>query len=219
MYERITYELKKQLAGRRLDITIMGTLSFIVICYCITIGALHIVENTTAMVLSYAILFIVGMISSYMATFIAIRKTAKLKLSDIIKFKIVQHNLRIIYQSDINVLKVVLLKNEINTRPKIQEAIKHFQMELIRKKKKEVGIYSIISLSVAFFGILFSGITKDLQTIWGLGAVLGLCLILIIFFYLGLKSIYKSSFYNISQYALYERIESALSEIWMKKLI
>lgn len=120
------------------------------------------------------------------------------------------------HEKDINILIQLLKSHEVNTRPKVLEVLRHYQCLLPRKTIGSSHIISIVALCISTLAFVFSeNFSTSFQN--QIISIISILMILIIYYFVyGLN---KYVFHYFGESALYERIESALSEIWIKSLI
>lgn len=119
--------------------------------------------------------------------------------------------LDLIHKSDIKILKDILKEHNINTRPKMQEAIRHYQT-LLPRKITSSNFLSVLAFSISVLSLLFSDFV--LASKENMQEVLAI-IIIIALGYLAVRIINKNYFKFLSKEDLYGRIEASLSEIFM----
>lgn len=117
-----------------------------------------------------------------------------------------------IHNEDIQTLKQILKEHKINTRPKIEEAIKHYQCLLPRKTSQTGQLLSILALVISMLALLVS--ETVIASAENVGFILEIILTVIIV-YAVISLIEKNIFRVFGKDALYTRIEDSLSEIFM----
>ncbi len=220
-YERIKNVFKNELLDRKLNRNILISFVALLVIYVISYVVLWSIFKHWAIMLSTILIFIVlFLITAYSIMFFTVKKNINLNIKDYFHPKQTLNLLKSISKKDVQILLPIAKSHGINTRPKVQEAIRHYQLLLLRKSNKGFAIISIISLTLSIFSIIISGINyesdKDfiILIVWLFSLV-----ILVTLACIGVKFLYRTTFYDLSDYVLYERIEEALSEIWMNKLI
>lgn len=117
-----------------------------------------------------------------------------------------------IHDDDIKILKEILEEHKINTRPKIEEAIRHYQCLLPRKTVPTGRLISILALVISVLALLVNEtVIKSVENI----KFILLILFTVILFYGIVWLIGNTIFRVFGKDALYTRIEDSLSEIYM----
>ncbi len=117
-----------------------------------------------------------------------------------------------IHSDDIKILKEILEKHKINTRPKVEEAIRHYQCLLPRKVSQSGQLLSILAFVISVLALLVT--ETVMQSVENVGFILGIILTVILIYAL-VRLIEKNIFRSFGKDALYTRIEDSLSEIFM----
>ena len=119
--------------------------------------------------------------------------------------------LDLIHKSDIKILKDILKEHNINTRPKMQETIRHYQT-LLPRKIASSNFLSILAFSISVLSLLFSDFVlaskENMREVFAI-------IIIIALGYCAVHMISKNYFKFLSKEDLYGRIEASLSEIFM----
>lgn len=117
-----------------------------------------------------------------------------------------------IHNEDIQTLKQILKKHKIDTRPKLEEVIKHYQCVLPRKVEQSGQLLSILAFVISVLALLLSEtVMKSAENI----AEVILILVMVALLYLIAQSFNRNVLKVFSKKSLYERIESSLAEIFM----
>ena len=117
-----------------------------------------------------------------------------------------------LHDEDIKILKAILEEHKINTRPKIKEAIKHYQCLLPRKILQTGQFFSFLAFVISTLALLVS--ETVIASAENVGFILGIILTVIIV-YAVISLIEKNIFRVFGKDALYTRIEDSLSQIFM----
>ena len=117
-----------------------------------------------------------------------------------------------LHEEDIKILKAILEEHKINTRPKIEEAIKHYQCLLPRKISQTGQLLSILAFVISTLALLVS--ETVIASAENVGFILGIIFMITIFYAL-VRFIEKNIFRVFGKDAFYTRIEDSLSEIFM----
>ena len=221
MYSQIFQKFNSKLTDRKLDVQINIITSIFSIIIITSIIMLSIfTKSWIAILLCDLSLLICLFLAIYIAVFESVNKKIKINAKDFFNMKKIFNLLGTAQPKDTEILIEILKETEINTRPKVQEAIRYFQNILIRKTHKGIDFLPILSIAISIMGIATSSLvvasTKDwlfFFIVFTVFVILSLCICIFA------KMIYKTAYYSTSEYAVYERIEIALSEIWMKQLI
>ncbi len=122
----------------------------------------------------------------------------------------------VMHKKDIKILINILKNAGVNTRPKVLEVLRHYQICLPRKIIGGSQIISILALTISTLAFVFS----DILSMSFESQIMTLIIIMfVLFIYLFGYVLNKRIFHYFGEAALYIRIESAVSEIWMKSLI
>ena len=122
----------------------------------------------------------------------------------------------VMHKKDIKILINILKNSGVNTRPKVLEVLRHYQICLPRKIIGGSQIISILALTISTLAFVFS----DILSMSFESQIMTLIIIMfVLFIYLFGYVLNKRIFHYFGEAALYIRIESAVSEIWMKSLI
>ena len=117
-----------------------------------------------------------------------------------------------IHNEDIQTLKQILKKHKIDTRPKLEEVIKHYQCVLPRKVEQSGQLLSILALVISVLALLLSEtVMKSEENIAGVILIL----VMVALLYLIAQYFNRNVLKVFSKDSLYERIESSLAEIFM----
>lgn len=120
------------------------------------------------------------------------------------------------HDNDIKLLVTILKDNGINTRPKVLEALRHYQCLLPHKVSGSTSIFSILALCISVLAFVFSDYFLKSETNRIITAVI---IILVVLIYVAIYQLNSKVFRYIGENALNERIEMAISEIWIKSMI
>lgn len=122
----------------------------------------------------------------------------------------------VMHKKDIKILINILKNSGVNTMPKVLEVLRHYQICLPRKIIGGSQIISILALTISTLAFVFS----DILSMSFESQIMTLIIIMfVLFIYLFGYVLNKRIFHYFGEAALYIRIESAVSEIWMKSLI
>lgn len=218
MYFEIENEFKRNSTIRTSQLLlVLGSMLLSSICTFIT----ELLANEENYANIYMCVLLVGLVFFYIICycymfFKGIKKQQRtLKTFFQIK-KTIQAYKSTIHNIDINLLNKILKSHEINTRPKVEEAIRHYQCLLPRKINQSGQLTSLLALVISFLALLSS--ETILNSLESARFILGVLLTVVIM-YLFVKWIDDSVFRAFSRNALYARIEESLSEIFMSYYI
>lgn len=217
MYNLLISRFKSALTDRNVELKLIIIFSIILlISFCvITINAV-IWQIWFLYAVSIVFVLVTCLISAHCILFTATKKKLNYRFKDFFRFKTVWKNAGRAQEQDSIILLPLLKEIGIDTMSKVQEAIRHFQLLLSVKQKKGLEIVPIVSVALSI-SIAICGVVKTSLILFI--AYLFSAMILTIIMCLAVKCIYKGIYYSLSEYALCERIEMALSEIYMKELI
>ncbi|MBO4539899.1 MAG: hypothetical protein J5781_06440 [Clostridia bacterium] len=193
--------------------------------FCIFATIMFIVTSVVLLILPYEywvkLLICVAFMAVYIIScfaYICFRVKRILKIPrwrDCINFSKIWNDYKItVCKQDKENLTKIIENKGINTRIEIQEAIRHYQNLIPRRVISGGYLTSIFALviSVLSFMIADNNKTDDPKQLFLLIVVL-LCVIAI--YYFMFKTINESLLKYFGKYALYERLETALSEIYV----
>lgn len=123
----------------------------------------------------------------------------------------------LLHKSDIELLIKYLKNNGINTRPKVLEAVHHYQSILPRKILVGIQIVPFLALVISVLAFIFSG-SEIFNSVEDVGII---CLIVgvVILIYIEYCFLNEKIFKSFGNEELYKRLEDCLSEIYMHSLI
>ncbi len=144
---------------------------------------------------------------------LSIRTHVKITVKNVFNIDFIkEHYQGMIHDEDLIVLSNILKNKNINSRPKVQEALRHYQCMLPRKVSSSGTLLSILAFAVSIMALFFSEtVLKSATTISVIVAVI----FMIILIYVMVIVIANGYFKAFSKEALYVRLESSLSEIFM----
>lgn len=121
-----------------------------------------------------------------------------------------------VHKKDIELLIRILKKQGVNTRPKVLEVLKHYQCLLPRKTKTGISIVSFLALCVSILALVYNDYVQksEINQLIVAIVIVGALLVALVVYQLN-----RNIFRFLGEDALNERIEMAISEIWMKSMI
>ena len=156
-------------------------------------------------------------VGSYIYMFVVLKKDKKEKkdekgkLSLISIDKVIDHYQNIVHRRDLDLLFNITKKYYIDTKEKLQEAIKHYQNLLPRKVFSGGMAISICALAVSIAAFISvesqTSISKHLEVFISV-------LLIVVAIWFTCRSIGAQWFKNFGKQAMYERLEAALSELY-----
>lgn len=121
-----------------------------------------------------------------------------------------------LHDKDIKLLIEILKENGINTRPKVHEVLHHYQCLLPRRTIESSQIMAILAFTVSVLTLILQN--EVLLNQYKM-AVIVMVILVVVLFYLIWNMMNRNIFRAFGKDAFNERMESALSEIWIKQLI
>lgn len=214
MYSIIENEFTRNSMTRASQLLlVLGSILLSLICTFIT----ELLAKDKNLASVYLCVLLIGEIIFYVICYIYIFIKGTKKKQRTIKtfFQIrqtIQDYKKIIHDIDIELLNEILKDFKINTRPKIEEAIRHYQCLLPRRVKQSGQLMSLLALAISFLALLSS--EPILNSLESASFIIGVLLTVVIM-YLFAKWINDNVFRAFSKEMLYIRIEESLSEIFM----
>ena len=209
MYLKIEEEFKKKSWLRLSQLAFFGIYFLLAIpfgCFFVKYAD----RNLWLWILLYAVVFYVGV---YIFIIAKVHKSKDFFWKNVMDIDI---NIKLyqmqVHDNDIKLLKDILKKHNINTRPKQLEAIRHYQTLIPRNVIGGSSFLSVLAFSISIIALILDDKvyynTENLQFIISLLLVVSL---LYLIFHLLNKSIFKL----FGSAELYKRLESSISEIYM----
>ena len=218
MYLRIEKEFKKRSKHRKTQLRfVVGAFTFATILSLLFSSNLFAMVKNNKLDANYIWFTLLGMLPflfiCYIYMAISIRKYTKLSIKNIFDLDFVQEQYKeMIHKEDLKILCEILKDNHINTRPKVQETIRHYQCLLPRKVSTSGTLLSILAFTVSTLALIFS------ESVWNSATTLAIVFVLVlavILIYGVIIMIDKFYFKALGNDALYTRLEASLSEIFM----
>ena len=162
MYEKFFSDFKSQLTDRCLSVRVLMFSGISLIC-CLSCLLVLWTRYKIIWLYWFALFMtvIISIIVAYTTIFFTVRK--KLNLKGKVYFRGIRtiKKLRTIQQADVSIMLPLLRKAKIDTAPKVQEAIRHFQMILHNKRGGGIAIASVISILLTVIGSVFPVVTLE----------------------------------------------------------
>ena len=213
MYLQIENEFKKE--SRFLKQNLVLTLSSVVLI-AVLIAIYNITEEKNGIAVAI-VCFFIGLflmwITFYAIIYFKHVNKEKRSFCAFFRFSTTLHTYQEkIHNEDIQTLKQILKKHKIDTRPKLEEVIKHYQCVFPRKVEQSGQLLSILAFVISVLALLLSEtVMKSAENIAGVILILSMVALL----YLIAQSFNRNVLKVFSKESLYERIESSLAEIFM----
>ena len=218
MYLRIEKEFKKKSKHRKTQLLfVIGAFTFATILSLLFLPALLSMIENNKIDSKYIWFILLGMLPfsfichAYMVW--NIRNYVKLSIKNIFDFDFIKEQYQeMIHKEDLKVLCEILKDNHINSRPKVQETIRHYQCLLPRKVSTSGMLLSILAFAVSTMALIFS------ESVWNSATTLAVIIVIVlavILIYGMIIAIDKFYFKALGKDALYTRMEASLSEIFM----
>lgn len=216
MYEEIERSFKENSQYRKNQIQF----SFIIFLYSFIIGFVSV--NYLNKLKGWIILIEIGgiiilLLTLLLMVYIKLKKCGDLQIKDFkhpliifLKYKLY------IDKVDISILKELLIKNGINTRPKVLEALRHYQILVPRKIAPSSQIISILALTISTLALIMND--KLYYSSQNINAVF-IIIIMVLILYFVFRIINGEVLRLFGKNEFYKRLEASLSEIYMKCLI
>ena len=222
MYSKLLQGFKDELVLRQLGkrtVIYLGLFFFVYLVCIITVQSIY--DSQWWISIIGLVVLIIG---SWIVICSVVYFTSKSKLNlcrkDFFRCVSTFKKLIAVQPDDITIIVPMAKRVGINTRPKILEAIRHFQLLLSVKYKHGFAVMSAITLAVSIISILISATSAGRNNdILGLLVLLIAVIIYIAIACVAVKIFFKPLYDDLSENALLVRIEETLSEIWMKQLI
>ena len=209
MYIKIEEEFKKK-SWLRISRIVFFVIYFLLAIPFALLCLQYAEKNLWLWILLYAVVFYVGV---YIFIIVRVHKNKDFSWRNIINIDVNVKLYRMqVHDNDIKLLKEILKKHNINTRPKQLEAIRHYQTLIPRNVIGGSSFLSVLAFSISIIALVLDDKiyynTENLKFIFLMLLVVSL---IYIFFYLLNKSIFRL----FGSAELYKRLESSISEIYM----
>lgn len=218
MYLQIEEEFKEQSEYRNNQILffIIFIIFFVGLYYACNplFGKIYYNKSVEFLDILYPLLAIILFLGvCYIYIFYRCTKSFFLRFKDFFKInQVINKYQEFMHTEDIKTLRNILKSYNINTRPKVQETIRHYQCLLPRKIIAEGQLLTILAFAISIIALLFS---EPFATSESNMEVFFIILLMVIISYLIIQFIAKDILKIFSKEALYTRLEASLSEIFM----
>ncbi len=221
MYEKIFQKFKDGLIDRRFSIKLFIVLGILTVVYVVYLFSLIFLIRVHwwLEIIGIVLFLLICLLALCTLSFIALKRELQSSKVNFLKFvKNIKTYIKL-QANDVSILLPILKEEKIDKRRKVLEAVRHFQLLLSIKYKHGFNIASIISLSLTVTLPIVSMALNDIGSI-----AVYIVFSIVIISYVALVCIAFKLFLHqicddLSEYRVLVRIESALSEIWMKELI
>lgn len=214
MYLRIEKEFKKKSKNRKYQLLfVLG-----VFIYSFTLSNVLVLGvGLEKSIGTYILITFSSLIPFYLVCYgvilLTVKKYEKISFSQILDIENIKNTYQeIIYKEDIKILTEILKQNKINTRPKVQETIRHYQCMLPRRIESTGKLLTILAFAISIMALLFSDTVissmKNVQVIF-------VIVFVVVVMYWVIHIIEKNYFRIFGKEELYIRLEASLSEIFM----
>ncbi len=214
MYLRIEKEFKKKSKNRKYQLLfVLG-----VFIYSFTLSNVLVLGvGLEKSIGTYILITFSSLIPFYLVCYgvilLTVKKYEKISFFQILDIENIKNKYQeIIYKEDIKILTEILKQNKINTRPKVQETIRHYQCMLPRRIESTGKLLTILAFAISIMALLFSDTVissmKNIQVIF-------VIVFVVVVMYWVIHIIEKNYFRIFGKEELYIRLEASLSEIFM----
>lgn len=218
MFNKIEKEfIKKSIYYKTGQILVRLVSIFVAIAYFMLIKFSF--SNFKILVCLVLAVYFLALIVFYVFIFIRVKKKCNYKfaINDFFDFdKNINLYKSFIHEEDVITLGIIFEENEIDTKEKLLEIIKHYQCVMSKKFYSSYNLVSYISLIISIMAFFSTDFIKN--NINNLFLFISIMLLSIIF-YIALKKVkeYMSLVYGKEE--LYRKIESSSIELYITKLI
>lgn len=215
MYKKIENEFIKKSYYKKTEIFILLISILVVVSY--VIGSKFTYNNIVLQVILSVIILLIIITVFYLYIFFSLNRYKKAIKNKIFSFrKNVAEYRRYIHDEDLVSLAIILEQNEINDNKKLEDVLQHYRTITSRNIKRTSDLLGYISLVISLIA-LFS---TDFFTNNIINVEYAITFfILSMMLYWAISSIKSMMSLMFSKDELYSRIETTLSEIYIRDLI
>ncbi len=215
MYKKIENEFIKKSYYKKTEIFILLISILVVVSY--VIGSKFTYNNIVLQVILSVIILLIIITVFYLYIFFSLNRYKKARKNKIFSFrKNVAEYRRYIHDEDLVSLAIILEQNEINDNKKLEDVLQHYRTITSRNIKRTSDLLGYISLVISLIA-LFS---TDFFTNNIINVEYAITFfILSMMLYWAISSIKSMMSLMFSKDELYSRIETTLSEIYIRDLI
>lgn len=219
MYDEIDYRFRKEAKELNNRLAFLGLAGIYLIIFIVSLFVFdeHIFDPFYNYIISVVALGVVVLLSIYLLIVVSIRKESSFSWKKIWKVRtIINIYYDTIHEKDIKLLIILLKEFNTNTRPKVQEALRHYQCQLPRRIAGQNFLISLVALTVSLIALFIQDRIMESPVNVAVAIAIIAGVIIIYFVLTKLNNTYLRYFGKV---AFYERMEMAISEIYMKCLI
>ncbi len=213
MYERIEYDFKEKSKHRKYQKIFLAIVVLFTIALVGFIRHMGDKINEYVFTILFLAIIFVFVFASYIVVLVVANTNEKNKfkyffniLENIDRFREIRH------QSDIKILKEILDENNINTRPKVQEVLRHYQCLLPRKIIGKMEVLNFMAVTISLVALITS--ESVLTSMQNVQTVVLLCATFTLL-YIVINVAATEIFRLFGKDAFYTRLESSVAEIFM----
>ena len=215
MYKHIENEFIKKSYYRKTELFILLISVFVVVTYLF--GSKYTYNNIILQIVLSIVILIINILLFYLYIFFSLKRCKKDEKRNIFRFcQNISEYKKYIHDEDLVNFAIILEKNEINNSKKLEDVLKHYRVKISRNIKKSSDLFAFVSLIISLIA-LFS--TDYFTTnILNVGYAIAF-IIIALMLYWAISSIKSMMSLMFGRDELYSRIETTLSEIYIKDLI
>lgn len=217
MYKKIETEFIEKSQYYNINRILIAIIVSISLLLCVLISINPEIFNSEIIVILILSVFCFIMLLLYVYILFKIKGKKKLGVKQIFQ---IENNISLYkknrYEEDLLQLGIILEKYEVKTKEKLSELIKHYQSIMPKSNKSSSNFLSFTSLVISLIALFSSEYLLKNEDI------LNLCFLLIVLSILLYYLVWKvMSYVNIfySENSLYEKLESMVSEIYIKEIL
>lgn len=215
MYKKIEKEFIKKSYYRKTELFVL--LINILISVTYLFGSKFTYDNIILQMILAVIILIINIVLFYLYIFFSLKCFKKNRKRNIFRFsQNISEYKQYIHDEDLVNFAIILEKNEINNSEKLKDILEHYRIKISRNIKKSSDLFAYVSLVISLIALF----TTDYFTINILNVVNVISFIIIaLILYWSISSIKSMMSLMFGKDELYSRIETTLSEIYIKGLI
>lgn len=215
MYKKIENEFIKKSYYKKTEIFIFLISILVVVSY--VIGSKFTYNNIVLQIILSAIILLINITVFYLYIFFSLNRYKKDEKNKIFSFrKNVAEYKRYIHDEDLVSLAIILEQNEINNSKKLEDVLQHYRTITSRNIKRTSDLLGYISLVISLIALFSTDYFNN--NIINVGYAITF-IILAMMLYWSISSIKSMMSLMFGKDELYNRIETTLSEIYIRDLI
>ena len=215
MYKKIENEFIKKSYYKKTEIFIFLISILVVVSY--VIGSKFTYNNIVLQIILSAIILLINITVFYLYIFFSLNRYKKDGKNKIFSFrKNVAEYKRYIHDEDLVSLAIILEQNEINNSKKLEDVLQHYRTITSRNIKRTSDLLGYISLVISLIALFSTDYFNN--NIINVGYAITF-IILAMMLYWSISSIKSMMSLMFGKDELYNRIETTLSEIYIRDLI